>query len=66
MIKKNKKIIYLFILGSISIINGAYLKLNGNPNADIMLACGIIMKSVSFIGFIMLNLKKIKMLLSDI
>ena len=62
MNSKSKFLIYLLILGFFAILNGSYLKLNGNHNADIMLACGLIMKTISIIGLIVVNFKKLQLL----
>lgn len=63
MNKKNKMFVYLFIIGLLAIINGAYLKINGNVNANIVLATGLILKMCSTVGLIINNFGKFKMLL---
>lgn len=60
MNKKNKILVYLFIIGLFAIINGSYLKINGNVNANIVLATGLILKMCSLVGLIINNFGKIK------
>ena len=61
MNKKNKMFIYLFVIGLFAIINGAYLKINGHDNANIILVTGLTLKISSFLGLIINNFSKIKM-----
>lgn len=63
MNKKNKLFIYLFLLGIFAIINGAYLKINGNPNSDYTLGAGLVMEIVAIVGLVINNLSKIKAIL---
>lgn len=63
MNKKNKKFIYLFVIGLFAIINGAYLKINGNENANIILVTGLTLKMASYLGLIINNFSKIRMFL---
>lgn len=61
MKKKNNILLKILLLGFFGIINGTYLKINGNNNADIVLASGMIFKLIAIIGLIVFNLKKIKL-----
>lgn len=63
MNKKNKIFIVIFITGAVAIINGSFIKINGNLNADIILLSGLIMELISIAGLILNNLKKIKLFL---
>ena len=57
---KNKIYIYLLIIGVFGIINGSYLKLNGNQNANIIIITCILLKFISILGLIITNFSKIK------
>lgn len=61
MDKRNKLFIYLLILGIIALLNGSYLKINGNPNADIVLACGLLMKLIAVLGLVFTNIQKLRL-----
>lgn len=60
MNKKNKLFLRLFLLGIFAIFNGAFLKLNGNSNADILLSAGLIFKFTAIVGLFINNFSKIK------
>jgi hypothetical protein len=45
-------------LGVIAIINGAYIKINGNPNGIYVLCGGAFLKFFSSIGLILNNYKR--------
>lgn len=61
MNNKNKLFFYVLIIGMFAILNGSYLKINGNSNANIVLLTGLILKTTSIIGLIFNNLSKIKL-----
>lgn len=62
MNKKNKLFFGVFILGLFGVFNGAFLKVNGNENADISLIIGMIFKLVAVLGFIFVNRKNLSLL----
>lgn len=62
---KNKKLVYLFIIGMFAIVNGAFLKLNGNLNAEIILLCGNVLTFVAIIGLILNNRKRLLRIFQD-
>lgn len=63
MNKMNKTLLKILLLGVFGILNGTYLKINGNNNSDIVLAFGMVFKLIAIIGLITFNFKKIKLLL---
>lgn len=62
---KNKKLGYLWIIGIFAIVIGAFLKLNGNLNAEIILFCGNILTLVAIIGLILNNRKRLLRIFQD-
>lgn len=60
MNKKNKIFITIFIIGAFAILNGAYLKINANPNANITLSTGLTMELISVLGLFFNNINKLK------
>lgn len=58
MTRKNRALLYLLFLGVLGAINGAYLKINGNPNGIYVLYGGAFLKFFSIIGLILNNYKK--------
>lgn len=60
MNKKNKMFLRLFVTSITSTIMGAYFKVNGNENGDILLLVGLLFYFSSLIGLFFNNLSKIK------
>ena len=60
MNKRNKLFFRLLILGFIAIIIGAYLKINGNENAYILLVVGMLFKSFAIVCLIVYNFQNKK------
>jgi len=58
MTRKNRALLHLLFLGVIAIINGAYIKINGNPNGIYVLCGGAFLKFFSSIGLILNNYKR--------
>lgn len=59
----NKFLILVLILGIIAIFNGAYIKIDGNQSANIILVSGLLMEIISIVGLIFNNRKKILFIL---
>lgn len=60
MDKRNKLFFGLLLLGFIAIIIGANHQVNGNENAFIPLAAGMIIKTIAIICLIAYNFFKLK------
>lgn len=64
MKKTNKIYIYLIIIGLLTIMIGAYIKISTDLNVDFLLIIGMLFAVISVLGLLYTNFGKIKEFLS--
>lgn len=64
MKKENKRMLGLLLLSYLGVVIGAYFKIQGDENANFILAGAILLKLIAVFGLLYFNRRKILSILS--